>query len=393
MAGAKCRWGILSSANIARKNWKAIHLSGNGTVRGVSSRNKDRAQEFIDSCQAEVPLETAPESFAGHESLLACEEIDAVYVPMPTGTRKEWVIKAAEAGKHVLIEKPVAVNAADAKQMRDACQANQVAMMDGVMFDHSQRIEQVCQQIRSGALGEVHRIQTHFSFTGDSEFQAANIRTDTILEPHGCLGDLGWYCIRFILWANEFRDPVRVSGRTLRTIARDGSNDGVPGEFCGELQFEGGVTAGFFCSFMTMNQQTVTVSGDKAYMTIDDFVLPLYDSQTHWQVHRHELEIDNCRWNFRRRTQPFAADEYHSGEPNSPEVEMVRCFAQSVLTGQVDPSLADRAVQTQRILDACLKSDQQDGKFIDGRLNCPSPRVVTTKNSFTHGDHRLPFID
>lgn len=364
MTDPKCRWGILSSAQIARKNWKAIRLSGNGYVRGVSSRSADRSRQFIEDCQAEVPFPVAPEAFGSHEALLACDEIDAVYVPMPTGIRKEWVIAAAEAKKHVLIEKPVAINAADAQQMLDACNANGVQFMDGVMFDHGKRIRAVSDQVASAKLGKLRRIQTHFSFPGDSEFQAANIRTDTTLEPHGCLGDLGWYCIRFILWANGFKDPVKVSGRTIVPLTRAGSDQWVPGEFAGELVFDGGTTAGFFCSFLTANQQLATLSGDTGYLTIDDFVLPLYDSQSQWQIHRHDLEIDNCRWNFRRRSESFHCDEYHSGESNSAEVEMVRTFANHVNSGTVSDSLSARAIQTQRILDACRRSDSMGGKFV-----------------------------
>ena len=167
MTDAQCRWGILSSAQIARKNWKAIHLSGNGLVRGVSSRSAQRSKQFIQDCQTEVPFPVTPEAFESHEALLACDEIDAVYVPMPTGIRKEWVIAAAEAKKHVLIEKPVANNAADAQEMLDACNANGVGFMDGVMFDHGKRISAVSEQVRSAKLGQLRRIQTHFSFSGD----------------------------------------------------------------------------------------------------------------------------------------------------------------------------------------------------------------------------------
>ncbi len=365
MTTSLCRWGILSSANIARKNWKAIRLSGNGVVAGVSSRSTERAQRFIDECQAEVPFPNSIQAFGSHRELLASDQIDAVYVPLPTGLRKEWVIRAAEANKHVLIEKPVAVTADDAQEMLNACNRAGVQLMDGVMFDHSQRIQAVSDHVASGQLGTLRRVQTHFSFSGDAEFQADNIRTDVRLEPHGCLGDLGWYCIRFILWVNGFRDPVRVSGRTVTRLSRPGGDDWVPGQFAGELVFEDGATAGFFCSFLSANQQTATVSGDSAYLSVDDFVLPLYDSQTGWQVHRHELEIDNCRWNFRRRTDSHRCDEYHSGEANAPEVQMVRTFAEKVLATAPDASLAERAVQTQRVLDACRRSDDAGGGFID----------------------------
>ncbi|MEL6106934.1 MAG: Gfo/Idh/MocA family oxidoreductase, partial [Planctomycetota bacterium] len=220
MTDALCRWGILSTANISRKNWKAIRLSGNGVVAAVASRSAQSAERFIEECQAEVPFPTRPEAFADYQSLLESDRIDAVYVPLPTGLRKDWVIAAANAKKHVLIEKPLANTVEDARAMLDACEANGVQMMDGVMFDHSDRIEAIRSQLADGAIGNVRRVQAHFSFAGDEAFHRENIRTDPKLEPHGCLGDLGWYCIRMILWANQFETPTQVAGRILTPIKR-----------------------------------------------------------------------------------------------------------------------------------------------------------------------------
>ena len=95
------RWGILSTAEIARKNWKAILNSGNGVVTAVASRNLDRSQRFIAGCQAQAPFSSAPQAVGSYEALLASKEVDAVYIPLPTGLRKEWVIRAAEARKHM----------------------------------------------------------------------------------------------------------------------------------------------------------------------------------------------------------------------------------------------------------------------------------------------------
>ena len=93
-----CRWGILSTAGIARKNWEAIRHCDNATVAAVASRSVEKAQAFIDECQAQVPFPTAPKAIGSYDELLASDEIDAVYIPLPTGLRKEWVIKAAQAG-------------------------------------------------------------------------------------------------------------------------------------------------------------------------------------------------------------------------------------------------------------------------------------------------------
>src|SRR5512147_2723758 len=104
----KLRWGIMGTANIARKNWKAIQLTGNSTVAAVASRDRERSRRFIAECQAEAPMDTVPQAFGSYEDLLSCDAVEAVYIPLPTGLRREWVLRAAQAGKHVVCEKPCA---------------------------------------------------------------------------------------------------------------------------------------------------------------------------------------------------------------------------------------------------------------------------------------------
>ncbi len=361
-----CRWGFMSTAAIARKNWKAIRLSGNGLVTAVASRSMDRAQAFIDECSAEVPQAQDATALGCYDELLARDDVDAVYIPLPTGLRKEWVIAAARAGKHVLCEKPAAINAEDAQEMLQACENAGVQFMDGVMFDHSKRVDAISGTLKSEkAIGRLRRISTHFSFRGDDAFQQANIRTDNALEPHGCLGDLGWYCIRFTLWATGLQMPTHLSARTIASLSGNQSEGDVPGEFSAELQFPNDVSAAFYCSFLTGNQQTATLSGENGYITVNDFVLPFYDSEAVWSEHSHVLEIDNCRWNFGRRSHQRSVSEYASGEPNAQEVTMVRKLANCAIGGQLDPLYPELTIKTQRILDACRRSDVSGGQMIE----------------------------
>jgi predicted dehydrogenase len=365
MSQSVCRWGFLSTANISRKNWKAVRLSGNSTVSAVASRTAAKAQQFIDDCADECPMNGPVEAIGSYEELIASENVDVVYLPIPTGIRKEWVIQAAEAGKHILCEKPIANHADDAQAMIDACAANGVQFMDGVMFDHSRRLAELCRILKEEkTIGKLRRINTQFCFSSDIEFQTTNIRTDSALEPHGCLGDVGWYCIRFILWAARLREPTHVTARTLTALQGRDSAGEVPGEFSGELQFDDGLSATFYCSFLTENQQTAVMSGDKGYISVDDFVLPFYDAEAKWAHHNHVLDIDNCRWNFRRHTAPQAIAEYPGGEPNAQEVNMVRNMADCVLSGKLNPLYPELSIKTQRILDACRRSDAAGGEKI-----------------------------
>ena len=361
-----CRWGILGSAGIARKIWTAIRLSENGHVVAVASRDALRSRSFVEACQAELPMQDSDgrvrqvEPLGDYDSLLARDDIDAVYVPLPTSLRRDWVIAAAEAGKHVLCEKPAANHADDLDQMISACEDAGVQFMDGVMFDHASRTEAIADSVAAGDLGSLQRVQTHFSFCGGDEFESKDIRSHSELEPHGCLGDLGWYCIRMTLWISGFELPVRVSGRSRVQIG-----DGVPGEFIGEMEFADGWTAGLFCSFRSANQQTAWVSGSEGYATLDDFVLPMHGGRLTWETHRHVLDIDRCRWNFNRRSESHHVGEYSAAEPGAQEVRMIEKMQSIVLDGPLDPNLPRRSLQTQKVLDAMRQSDIERGQWVE----------------------------
>src|SRR4051812_7270753 len=216
MSTSPFRFGILGTANIARKNWRGIHVSGNSSVAAVASRDLERSRQFIRECQSEVPFPTPPQAYGSYDELLASTAVDAVYIPLPTGLRKEWVLRAAAAGKHVVCEKPCAVNVGDMRAMIDACKKHRVQFMDGVMFMRSRRLQRFRDILDVGTgVGDVSRVMSTFSFWAPPEFFSSNIRGNRQLEPHGCVGDLGWYCIRFVLWVMNWEMPQQAMGRIL----------------------------------------------------------------------------------------------------------------------------------------------------------------------------------
>lgn len=357
-----CRWGILGTAGIARKNWTGIFHSGNGRVAAVASRSASSAQKFIDECSAEVCFAQAPEAIEGYQALINSDAIDAVYIPLPTAMRKEWVIKAAEAGKHVLCEKPIAVTASDAEEMIDACRKNNVQFMDGVMFMHGDRLPRIQQAVgSSGEIGKLRRISSHFCFSGDQQFLTGNIRVQSQLEPHGCLGDLGWYNIRITLAMLDYQLPKFVVAHELRAIQGEGSERTVPGEFTAELFFENGVTAQFYCSFVTELQQWVIAGGDKGYLQMDDFVLPFFGCESEWTTNQHVFDVQNVRYNMRRHTKRHAVTEYSNGQPTAQEVNMAAKFGSIATSGKLEPFWPEVALKTQKVLDACVQSSRADG--------------------------------
>jgi predicted dehydrogenase len=366
MNGDKLRWGILGAAEIARKNWRAIRLSGNGVVTAVASRNLEDSRRFISQCQAEEPFERAPKAFGRYEELLAGDEVDAVYIPLPTGLRKEWVIRAAAAGKHVVCEKPCAESARDLQEMLEACRRHNTQFMDGVMFMHSRRLEQLRAVLDDGAtVGQVRRIASAFSFCGSEEFLRGNIRLHSGLEPHGCLGDLGWYCIRLALWVMNWRMPRRVSGRLLLELGRADSPAAVPAEFSGELLFDGGVSSGFYCSFVTGHQQWANISGTRGYLQMADFVMPYRGGEISFEAQNAVFNINGCDFSMESRPRRVVVTEPSHGHADAQETNLFRNFAASVLAGRLNGLWPEAALKTQTVMEACLESARGGGSPVE----------------------------
>lgn len=360
---AICRWGIMSTATIGRKNWQAIKLSGNGVVVAVASRSAASSQKYIDECQAAVPFDDAPRSIEGYENLLSADDVDAVYIPLPTGMRKEWVIRAANAGKHVMCEKPCACNAEDLAEMIEACKSNGVQFMDGVMYMHGERLEKVREEL--GAIGTFKRIATQFSFCGDDEFEAGNIRTNSELEPLGCLGDLGWYTIRFALWAMDYEMPKRVIGRMLTDFKRDDSPKPVPMEIEGELHFDNGITSSFYNSFITGHQQWAHVSGTKGHIYIPDFVLPYTGGKAVFERANPEFTVNDCDFEMTQNKVECVVEEPGNSAVNSQETNLFRNFSELVNSRKLDDHWPKIALQTQKLMDAVYESAINDSKVVE----------------------------
>jgi predicted dehydrogenase len=349
------RWGILGAAGIAKKNWRAIRDSGNSTITAVASRNIERSRLFINDCQAKEPLEAPPKALGSYEELFESPEVDAVYIPLPTGLRKEWVLRAAAAGKHVLSEKPCGIGASDVREMIETCRRNRVQFMDGVMFMHNPRLQKIREALDDGtSLGQIKRIMTVFSFLGAGDFFDANIRLHCALEPAGCLGDLGWYCIRFALWAMNWELPREVSGRILSTRANNHSPAHVPTDFSGELIFNDDTSVGFYCSFLTPYQQWVNVSGAKGFLRFPDFVHPLSDHEPAFELNDSTVRVKCCD----------CTSEHSARRTMAQDANMFRNFANQVRSGKLNEDWPMWALKTQQVTDACLQSAREQGKGI-----------------------------
>jgi predicted dehydrogenase len=297
------------------------------------------------------------QALSSYEELLSRADVDAVYIPLPTGIRTDWVIRAAQAGKHVMVEKPCGVTSADVQRMLAACDAAGVQFMDGVMFMHNSRLAAMRQVLDDGiSVGTIRRIASQFSFCADESWVQSNIRASAQLEPAGCLGDLGWYTIRIILWAMRYEMPVEVRGRILHGVQRPDSSDIVPMEFQGELHFASGVSATFFNSFRANHQQWAHISGTKGYLAVNDFVLPYYGNEASFDVGNHNFAADGCYFNMEKHLGVRAVSEYSNNHKNAQETALFRNFSELVNSGRRDPFWGQAALQTQQVLDAALRS-------------------------------------
>jgi predicted dehydrogenase len=266
----------------------------------------------------------------------------------------------------VLSEKPVAATAGDVQEILAACRRNNVQFMDGVMFMHSRRFNPIREAVNDGqSIGQMRRIVSHFSFGAPPEFFQGNIRAHSELEPLGCLGDLGWYCIRFILCMLDGKLPTRVCGHLLASRGRPDSPAPVPTEFSAELFYPEGLSASLYCSFLAEIQQWAVVGGTKGFIHVPDFVLPNYGAEAAFEVFNPVFHVAGCDFNMEEHRQRVAVREYGNSAPNSQESNMFRNFAALALSARPDESWGAMVLKTQQVVDACLRSASSDGRTVE----------------------------
>jgi D-xylose 1-dehydrogenase (NADP+, D-xylono-1,5-lactone-forming) len=241
------RIGILGTAKIARGFTQGVLPSERVVVSAVASRNAEKAARFA----RELKI---PRYFGSYESLLADREIDAVYNPLPNSLHAQWSIAAARAGKHVLCEKPLAANAAEARAMFEAARKHDVHVVEGYPYLAQPQTIQMRELIRDGAIGDAELIQASFGFTLSD---AGNIRLKPSLAG-GALMDAGVYPVSLIRVVAGQR-PVRVQA-TARWTQGDGGA-GVDSALAATLEFASGLLAQISCSFRSAPHRQALIVG------------------------------------------------------------------------------------------------------------------------------------
>ena len=325
----KINWGVLGTARIAiRKVIPALQASRHGTVAAIASRDMTKAQ-------AEANLLGIPKAHGSYEALLEDQDIDAVYIPLPNHLHVPWSIKALEAGKHVLCEKPIGLNTGEASALLAAARGHpRLKIMEAFMYRHHPQWQLARKLIAEGGIGDLRTIQSFFSYWNVDPHNIRNIGE----IGGGGLMDIGCYCIslaRFLFDA----EPRRVFGTTDCDPAF-----GTDRLASGVLEFSRG-TATFTCSTQLAYYQRVNIFG------------------THGRI---EIEI------------PFNAPPdrpcriWHQNEQGTQEISVETCdqysiqgdlFALAVLEDRPVPTPLEDALANMRVIEA-IQLSAREGSWV-----------------------------
>lgn len=257
MSQKSVKWGVLGCANFARERAIPAMLGADGVeVTGVASRRLSKAQAFADQF-------SIPKVYGSYEEMLADPEIEAVYNPLPNGLHAEWTIKALEAGKHCLTEKPFAATVAEAEAVAETAQRTGKLVMEAFMWRFHPMHRRVRQLLQEDAIGSVRLVHSAFTFV---LARSENVRYDPNMAGGGLM-DVGVYCVsaaRFLFGS----EPHTVTCR-----ADFDSQYDVDMLACGILEFETGY-ATFDTGFTVPFRCEYEVVGDKGRIIVPNAFLP-----------------------------------------------------------------------------------------------------------------------
>lgn len=263
----KIRWGVLGWARIARENViPAIRRSSNSEFHALASREPARLLAARDKFNVPVTHER-------YEDLLADPSVDAVYIPLPNALHCEWTIKAAESGKHVLCEKPIALNATECRRMIAASAANGVRLMEGFMYRYTNRTRQVLEVLRSGVLGEIKCVSSTHRFLLTNP---ASIKLKPDLGG-GALYDVGCYAVNFAgLVADEVARQQNLPAETSmpESVAVEQVRaGGVDVSFSALLNYSTGLIASVICGINSQRRVYSEIIGTRGVLEVPDTFL------------------------------------------------------------------------------------------------------------------------
>jgi len=313
---ATVKWGILSTANINRKVIPGAHASDKVELIAVASRDLRRAEEYA----REWKIDRA---YGSYEALLENDDVEAVYISLPNNLHCEWSIRAVEAGKHVLCEKPMSRHVGDVEAAFDAAEKAQRILMEAFMYRHNPQTKRLRELVDEGVIGDLRIVRSCFSF---SLYDAENIRLRTELEG-GSLMDVGCYCVSGSRLLGG--EPESVYGHQFV------GPSGTDWVFAGAMRFPDDVFAQFDCGTALPERDELEAIGSDGSLFLDD----------PWHCQRPAIELR--RDGGVERIEVERADSYRLELENLSDA----------IRGAADPLLGrDDAVGQARAIDALYRS-------------------------------------
>ncbi|OMF27166.1 oxidoreductase [Paenibacillus sp. FSL H8-0548] len=254
MTKSKLKWGIMGCAGIAKRAMiPGLHLSELNEVAAIASRNVDNAKKTAE--ELDIPV-----AYGSYEELLADSSIDVVYIPLPNHLHREWAIRAAEAGKHILCEKPLALTASEAAEMEEAAAKAGVLLSEAFMYRYHPRYDLIKKLIDSGEIGEVRGIRSAFTFNNAGHKENVRYRKEW---GGGSIYDVGCYPInaaRLLLG----KEPEAVTVQALFSP----EHDHVDMMASGLVEFEGAVSLTFDCGMWAAFRNPLEVLGTEGVIEV-----------------------------------------------------------------------------------------------------------------------------
>ena len=265
----KINWGVLGYAGIARKHvLPAMLKTSNSVAYAIASRSDKKLKDAVSAFGFKKTYHT-------YDELLDDDAVQAVYIPLPNAMHKEWVIKAARKGKHVLCEKPLALHEDDVKEMMSVAKDCNVKLMEAFMYRFTPRTAKVIELLESGVIGKIGQINSNYSFYLENY---DDIRMNRDLGG-GSLHDVGCYPVNFIsMVMNDY--PVSIAAQAIE-------KQGVDVALSASLKYKSGVLATVNCSFLGDSVELTEITGSTGTLVIRD---TFYDSDLPILLYRGEEE-------------------------------------------------------------------------------------------------------
>ncbi|WP_106765946.1 Gfo/Idh/MocA family protein [Paenibacillus faecalis] len=331
----KLRFGIMSTARIARNSMiPGILKSERCEVAAIASRDQKKAEDVAK--RFDIPV-----YYGSYEQLLDDPDVDAVYIPLPNHLHKPWSIKAMKAGKHVLCEKPAALNEIEVRQMVDAAREHKVVFAEAFMYRYHPKHARVRELIERGEIGEIRSI--HGSFTFNNAADKENVRYSREMGG-GSIYDVGCYPISAARMIYQM-EPRAVTAHAFYSE----EHDGVDMMTHGLLEFDHGLALTFECGMWAYSRCCLEISGTEGRIELP--------SAFGWERMEDQAQI----WIHT----PKGTREEKLGAHNHFALQ-ADALAAAILDGTPLPFDPEDSIYNMRVIDACRESARTSARVVIG---------------------------